>query len=89
MGGFELAVEHYDVNMLGIPDGWKAFATRGYSDRLDGTHAEYAQAQRIAGEGVTPLFLVYGGGVKVKEECQRNGWLWLQENMDTGKGREV
>ena len=84
-----VAKEHYALNMLGIPQGWRAFATRGYTERLDGTHEEYAQAQRIAGEGVTPLFLVYGGGKAVKAECQRMGWLWLQEDMDTAKGREV
>lgn len=84
-----VAQEHYDVNMLGIPAGWKSFATRGYTDRIDNTHMEYEQAKRIAGEDVTPLFLVYGGGKAVKAECQRMGWLWLQENMDTGKGLEV
>jgi hypothetical protein len=84
-----VATNHYALNQLGIPAGWRAFATRGYTARLDATHLEYEQACRIAGEGVTPLFLVYGGGRAVKEECQRMGWLWLQEDMDTAKGREV
>ena len=84
-----VARNHYELNALGIPAGWRSFATRGYSDRLDELHLEYGQACRFAGEGVTPLFVVYGGGREVKAECQRNGWLWVTENMDTAKGREV
>lgn len=84
-----VAVNHADLNRLGIPAGWSAFATRGYAERISATHAEYEIAQSIAGEGVTPLFVVYGGGKAVKAECQRMGWLWLQEDMDTAKGREV
>lgn len=84
-----VAVNHAQLNRLGIPSGWKAFATRGYSSRLDGTHMEYDIACQIAGEGITPLFVVYGGGKAVKAECMANGWLWLQEDMDTAKGREV
>jgi hypothetical protein len=84
-----MATNHYELNLLGIPPGWKAFATRGYTERIDATYQEYEQAKRIAGEGVTPVFVVYGGGKDVKAECQRNGWIWLKENMDSGKGREV
>jgi hypothetical protein len=84
-----VATNHYSLNLLGVPVGWSAFATRGYTARLDDTHTEFEQAQRIAGPDVTPLFVVYGGGKAVKEECQRNGWLWLQEDMDTAKGRVV
>lgn len=88
-----VAVNHYDLNLLGIPAGWRAFATRGYAARIDATHAEYSQACHIASAGsdepVTPLFVVYGGGKAVKEACRANGWLWLQEDMDTAKGREV
>lgn len=84
-----VASNHYGLNALGIPQGWRAFATRGYTDRLDETHQEYAQACKFAGEGVTPLFLVVGGGKAVKAECMRNGWLWVTEDMDSAKGREV
>lgn len=83
-----VAENHAELNLCGVPDGWRAFATRGYTDRIDATHREYEFAQRKAGDS-TPLFLVYGGGKKVKDECQRMGWLWVQEDMDTGKGREV
>lgn len=84
-----VAVNHAELNRLGIPAGWNAFATRGYTERIEATHQEYEIARQIAGEGATPLFVVYGGGKTVKAECQRMGWLWLQEDMDTAKGREV
>lgn len=84
-----VASNHYELNALGIPQGWRAFATRGYSERLDELHLEYGQACQFAGEGVTPLFLVVGGGKAVKAECMAHGWLWVTENMDAAKGREV
>lgn len=70
------------LNTSGIPAGWKAFSTRGYVSRLDATHREYAIAQRIAGDGVTPLFVVYGGNAAVRDECKRMGWQWIPERMD-------
>jgi hypothetical protein len=30
-----VAAEHAGINLLGIPKGWRAFATRGYDDYLD------------------------------------------------------
>jgi len=84
-----VAPVHYELNRLGIPSGWRAFATRGYGNRLDECHAEYQQACSIAGEGVTPLFVVYGGGQSVKDECKRNGWLWVPEAQDRRKNNKI
>ena len=94
MGGrvivdLNVAPVHYASNRMGIPAGWRTFATRGYSNRLDECHAEYQQACEIAGDGVTPLFVVYGGGQAVKSECKVNGWLWIPEAQDRRKGRKV
>jgi len=80
-----VAEPHYQLNLLGIPGGWKAWATRGYNDRLDGTEKEYQMAIERAGtESI--LFVVYGGGKRVKEMCQSNGWLWLDE-QENSKGK--
>ena len=84
-----VAPVHYASNRMGIPAGWRTFATRGHSNRLDECHAEYQQACEIAGDGVTPLFVVYGGGQAVKSECKVNGWLWIPEAQDRRKGRKV
>jgi hypothetical protein len=84
-----VAPVHYAFNRMGIPAGWRTFATRGYSNRLNECHAEYQQACEIAGGGVTPLFVVYGGGQAVKDECKLNGWLWIPEAQDMRKKRRI
>lgn len=83
-----VAANHYGVNRLGIPKGWRSFATRGYSERIAQTEKEYQQACEIA-DGATPLFLVYGGGQKAKESCLSNGWLWIPEVMDIRGNRKI
>jgi uncharacterized protein DUF4417 len=52
---------------LGVPPGWRAFATRGYDRRADCLDVEYAAALRFSPR---PLFLVVGGGAAVAEWCQ-------------------
>jgi hypothetical protein len=83
-----VAPPFYALNLLGVPQGWRAYATRGYSDRLDYIDQEHAQACERAG-GSDVLFLVYGGGKAVKARCRERGWVWVTEDMDRAKGREV
>jgi len=72
----------YDLNMLGIPQGWRAWATRGYENRWESTVAEYEMACERAGDD-NILFVVYGGSQKVVQaRCQERSWLWVQEEMD-------
>lgn len=55
--------EHHDLALLGVPSGWRAYATRGFEERADDIRGEYELAARhAAGE---PMFLVWGGGPKV------------------------
>jgi hypothetical protein len=75
-----------DLNMLGVPRGWLAYATRGYESRLDGTAAELEIARTHAGTS-SVLFLVYGGSAKVRDWCNANGAVWVAEDMDRGKGK--
>jgi len=79
-----VGAEHWELNLLGVPDGWRSFATRGYSDRLDQLDSEYRQAERKAG-GATPLFIVYGGGKGVEKHCMEHGYLWIREQRDEAK----
>lgn len=76
--------EHADLNWLGVPQGWRAYATRGYTDRLDATEREYAAACEHAGTDDV-LFVVVGGGKAVKARCQERGWTWVIETMDKRK----
>lgn len=77
----------YRYNMLGVPVGWKAYTTRGYTDRLDWTDEEYQMAVERAGGPEGVLFLVYGGGAEVRARCKERGWLWIPEGRDVLRGR--
>lgn len=79
-----VAEPHYADNLLGVPQGWKAWATRGYAERLENTLAEYDLACQHAGTSDI-LFLVYGGGRAVKELCTRRGWVHMIEQRDAAK----
>ena len=76
---------HEDVRFLGVPIGWRAYATRAYSERLDETEVEYTKALEHSGAG-SILFVVYGGGKKAEELSKNYGWIWYpdQQTQDTG-----
>jgi len=78
-----VAPKFYDLNWLGVPEGWAAYGTRGYTERLDWTAKEYEMACEHAGTD-SILFVVYGGGPQIEEACKANGWLWMIETMDGG-----
>jgi hypothetical protein len=76
-----VAERHADLVMLGVPHGWRTYATRGSSARLAGLEREHAAAVARAGtESIT--FIVYGGGRPVAELAQARGWLWFPEELD-------
>ena len=81
-----VAPDFYYANLLGVPDGWNAYFTRGYSERLEWTGVEYQLAQEKSGRDA-PLFIVYGGGAAVEAYCMDNGIQWLPEAMDCRKGK--
>lgn len=70
--------EHSRLNLVGVPEGWRAYATHGYSERLEDLDYEYSLARERA--RATPLFLVYGGGKAVADRCKERGWLHSQEH---------
>lgn len=63
-------------NLLGIPDGYNAFSTRGYADRLETLEAEIAIAQRISGKDC-PNMVVYGGGERAHEIAARHNLIYV------------
>jgi len=77
-----------DIALLGVPEGWKAYATRGYTERRDYTILEYEAACEHAGTD-SILFLLYGGGKKCQELAQERGWIWIPEHMDVKRGGKV
>jgi hypothetical protein len=77
-----------DIMLLGVPKGWKAYATRGYSERLGFTVREYELACEHA-ETDRVLFLLYGGNKDCEELAKSRGWVWISEHMDAKAGEEV
>ena len=77
---------YYEVNLLGVPAGWCAYATRGYTERLDMTEQELDMARAHAGTADV-LFVVYGGGKRVKAFCEERGLVWISEDSDRVKGK--
>lgn len=49
-------------NLLGVPRGWAAFATRGYDAMLGKLKSELSLARSVCGGWDGLLFVVYGGG---------------------------
>lgn len=73
---------HFDhVNLLGVPEGWFSYATRGHPDLLPVLDSQLALARRHSGSD-EPLFLVYGGGQHVRQWSLDNGCLWIVGEMD-------
>jgi len=70
----------YDFNRMGIPDGYNAFATRGYSDQLHCLKAELEIAREISGQKI-PNLIVYGGGEKIRKFCLQNNLLYIHDFM--------
>jgi len=74
-----------DINLLGVPRGWRSYATRG-SDGLDWIEGDCKAAEFLA--GTTDLtFVVYGGPKALAETCQQRGWLFVPEDAQVQEGR--
>jgi hypothetical protein len=71
---------------LGVPRGWRAFATRAHANRPEMLAAEYDAALAHSG-APSLLFLVYGGGKRVEALARERGWVWVPEYHDTARGR--
>lgn len=75
-----VAQKFYKYNRMGIPDGYNAFATRGYADRQEYLKMEIQIAREISGKD-TPNMIVYGGGEKIKELCAQNSVVYVEQFM--------
>lgn len=83
-----VAQKYYQLNMLGVPRGWRAFATRGYSDRLNNLAFEYSIAKDWA-EGEKPLFVIYGGGSLCRRFAQEHSCIYINPVVTTKKKLEA
>ena len=76
----------YEVNRLGIPIGYNAFATRGTRGHLAELEAELMIAREISGQSI-PNLIVYGGGQEIHEFCNRNSLVYIHDFMTEKGGR--
>lgn len=67
-----------DYNLLGVPDGWNAFSTRGYSDRIKYLENEIETAKKISGSN-NPLIVVYGGGERVRDVVAKHNLIYIEQ----------
>jgi len=79
----------HEYNLLGIPKGWRSYATRFVKTLPDGTYsgiegleADFKVATKHAAPN-KPLFAVFGGRDKVEKVCADRGWLWMPEHAAT------
>jgi hypothetical protein len=73
-----------EINMLGVPDGWKSYAIRGNSGQLKYIEVMYLDAvEKAGGEDAEDdvIYLVYGGGQDTQKACEEYGWTWIPERM--------
>ena len=71
---------YWEENMLGVPLGWSAYATRGYNgNTVESITDQYFKCLTWSGRD-NILFLVVGGGASVGSACLRNRWVWLPED---------
>lgn len=71
-----VAPKFYKLNLLGVPKGYSAFCTRGYSDRINMLEFELEMAKFVA-DGNSLNFVVYGGGEEVKQFCRERGLVYV------------
>lgn len=76
----KVSEKYRELNLLGIPEGYNAFATRGYSDNIISLSTELEIAQRISGCD-HPNMLVYGGGKQAKEFCFKHELIYSEQFM--------
>ena len=71
-----VSAKFYKLNLLGVPAGYGAFCTRGYSDRIPYLEFEYRIAKMVAGDNPL-LFVVYGGGAECQRFCREVGAVYV------------
>jgi hypothetical protein len=79
-----VSVKFKEYNKLGIPKGYNAFFTRGYTDRAEYLKMEWEIAKEISGLE-TPNLLVYGGGDDIRRFCVENSLVYVQDYINAKK----
>ncbi len=70
-----------DYNVMGIPDGYNSFFTRGYTGRIQYLENELRIAQDIS-KLKEPNLVVYGGSQEIKEFCAKNNLTFIKDYIN-------
>lgn len=83
-----VAQKYYRLNMIGVPMGWSAFCTRGYSDRIFNLEYEWRIAKEWS-NGNNLIFVIYGGGILCKRFAQQHGCIYINPTLTVKKKSEA
>ena len=76
----------YEYNLLGVPKGWKHYATRGYDTKAELLASDYECAVKHAGTEQV-VFVVVGGGTGTRACCIENGWIHIPQESHVIENR--
>lgn len=76
----------WDMNLLGVPKGWRSYCTRGAAQHVDDIVRQVEQCKAHA-ESDDILFVVYGGNAAVRDVCLKHNLWWQPEKMDLAQQR--
>lgn len=76
----------YDYNLLGVPKGWKHYATRGYDTKPEFLTSDYECAVKHAGTKEI-VFVVFGGGTATRARCIAEKWIHMPQESHVIEGR--
>lgn len=83
----DVAPNYLDWALIGVPKGWRAYATRSHRlSQWTSIEDEYQVAVEHAGTSDI-LFAVFGGSKKIHELCRDRGWPHVPEHIEVVRGR--
>jgi hypothetical protein len=75
------------INLLGIPDGWRSYATSVSDNSIEILMRHVEIAQLKAGTDDINL-LVYGGGPEIKKLCAKNHWVNIPDARNAARSNK-
>jgi hypothetical protein len=80
---------HREINLMGVPKGWDAYATRAHKGAsFTAIYEEFLMACEHAGT-MDILFVVFGGGRRrIGRSCRLYDWPWVPEHRQVVQGLE-
>ena len=76
------------INLLGVPKGWKAYATAAADNSIDLLQHHYELACDHA-ESKDIRMMVYGGGKKVRKFCGENNLVYIQDARNEARKKNA